>query len=311
MQQVAAQEAPRPPVAHLLVGMWLAWSTTLIAIKVGLRSADPLSFSLLRVALTTVALGAVLLVVRHPQAGPSIPPLRRHGLLALLGLTGVGGFMLLQTLGLRDAPVGAASVVLFSAPLVVAVASRVLLGEVLTRRKALGLIIGWGGVAVVVGVEVGAIGTSPLALMILFGATLSWAANTLLYKAIDGLPSVMHVLFWSHVYSVLLLGLIVAFSGWRFAFDATSSIAVVWAALAGGIGGMGLMFRVLQRRPAGETSSYTFAVPVLAAALGIALLGEPFHVGLAIGPVAVGASVWLIGRDRAAGTRPIIAAAAP
>lgn len=307
MQQVAAQESSRPPVAHLLVGMWLAWSTTLIAIKVGLRSADPLSFSLLRVALTTVVLGVFILVVRHPPGDMSTPTVRRHGLLAALGLTGVGGFMLLQTIGLRDAPVGVASVVLFSAPLAVAIGSRVLLGEVLTRRKVFGLMIGWIGVAVVVGVEVSAIGTSPLALLILFGATLSWAANTLLYKAVDGLPSVVHVLFWSHVYSVLLLGLIVGFSGWRFAFDATSSFAVVWAALAGGIGGMGLMFWVLQRRPAGETSSYTFAVPVLAASFGIALLGEPLHVGLVVGPVAVGVSVWLIGRDREVGGRPVVA----
>lgn len=295
----ATADLERAPVAHLIVGMWLSWSTSLIAIKVGLRSADPLSFSLTRVILTTVVLGAFIVIVRHPAGERTMPALRLHLVLIALGLSGVGGFMLLQTFGLRDAPVGAAAVVLFSQPLVVAVLSRMLFSERLSTRKVAGLIIGWLGVALVIGVEVGSIGTSPFALALVFGATLGWTANTLIYKAVPTLPNIIHVLFWAHLYSVVLLVAIVPAVGWEFEFTATSVAAVTWAALAGGIGGMGLMFKVLQRRLPGEASSYLFAVPIIAAGLGVALLGEPLHIGLVVGPLAVGASIWLISRGTA------------
>jgi len=296
MSQGATAESERAPVAHLIVGMWLSWSTSLIAIKVGLRSADPLSFSLARVVLTTVVLGAFILIARHPSGESTMRTLPLHLVLIALGLTGVGGFMLLQTFGLRDAPVGAAAVVLFSQPLVVAVLSRMLFSERLTTRKVAGLAIGWLGVALVIGVEVGSIGTSPFALALVFGATLGWTANTLIYKAAPALPNIIQVLFWAHLYSVALLAAIVPFVGWRFEITAVSIAAVTWAALAGGVGGMGLMFRVLQRRPAGEASSYLFAVPIIAAGLGVLLLEEPLHIGLVVGPFAVGASIWLISR---------------
>lgn len=299
MSQGVAPDLARAPVVHLIVGMWLSWSTTLIAIKIGLRSADPLTFSLVRVVLTTLVLGVFIVLAGHGSGERTMRTLPLHLVLLALGLTGVGGFMLLQTFGLRDAPVGAASVVLFSQPLVVAVLSRVLFTERLFLRKVAGLVIGWLGVAFVIGVEVGSIGTSPLALALVFGAALGWSTQTLIYKAVPALPNIIHVLFWTHLYSLGLLAAIVPFVGWRFEVSAVSITAVVWAALAGGVGGMGLMFRVLQRRPAGEASSYLFAVPIIAAGLGVVLLGEPAHIGLAVGSLAVGASIWLISRGRA------------
>jgi drug/metabolite transporter (DMT)-like permease len=55
----------------------------------------------------------------------------------------------------------------------------------------------------------------------------------------------------------------------------------------------------LRRGKAGVVSSWTFAVPVLATALGVLLLDETAHITLLLGGAAVAAGIYLVNTRQA------------
>jgi len=71
-------------------------------------------------------------------------------------------------------------------------------------------------------------------------------------------------------------------------------VTMIWAGVGASVGGFGLQFVLLRRGQAGVVSSWIFAVPILAAALGVLLLGERLHPGLFLGGTAVAAGIYLV-----------------
>lgn len=59
------------------------------------------------------------------------------------------------------------------------------------------------------------------------------------------------------------------------------------------------MFVLLRRGQASVVCAYLFPIPIIASALGIALLGEPFHWEIVPGALAVSIAIWLVNAPRA------------
>jgi drug/metabolite transporter (DMT)-like permease len=277
----------------LIAGLWTVWSVTFLAIKVALTGASPELFALLRVTAAVVVLVAIV-GGRRWRSGARLPAFRAHRTCLGLGLLNVAGFLIFQNLGMVAAPVGLSSVLIYTQPLLVAIAARLLLGERLTPRRLVGLASGWAGVVVVVGAEFDT-GTTPLSsILLLLAAAVCWSGGTLLFKSALAEGDLWRVLLWQNVYGLVPIALLAAVRPGSMDWGAPLIFGVLWAGIGASIAGFGLQFMLLRRGEASVVSSWIFAVPILAAGLGVLLLGEPLEVGLVVGAVAVGAGIYLV-----------------
>lgn len=273
----------------VLVALWLVWATGLISIKFGLQRADPMAFAVLRVATTTVLLGAAL-VLRRSSADTAAARSQVHRWALRVGLTQMVAFFTLQSLGMADAGAGLSAILLYTQPFMVAIAARAVLGERLSPRQLVGMVLGWCGVAVLVGGEAAA-GTTPVgAMVLLLLAAVAWAASTILFKHVPTEVPLVPLLFWMNVYAVGPLLLFALGSQSTVVWGPHLVLATVWTAAFAGIGGMGLSFVLLRRGEASVVSSWIFAVPIVTALLGVPVLGETLdpRMFLAGGLVALG-----------------------
>lgn len=277
----------------VIVGLWAIWSSAFIGIKLGLSYSSPEAFAVLRV-LAAIAVLLVIVLASHASrfrvlSGRGI---HRYGL--LLGATNTAGFLLLQNAGMVEAQVGIASVLIYTQPLLVALGAALLLRERLTVRQTLGLLTGWFGVALVVLGEL-EVGVTPLrSIVLLLGAALAWAIGTLLFKWLPADVSVWGLLLWQNIYGLLPVTLVALWGTSTAEWGAPLVIAVIWAGVGASIGGFGLQFVLLRRGKASIVSSWIFAVPIIAAALGVVVLGDRLHPGLFLGGAAVAAGIYLV-----------------
>src|SRR6202451_4397331 len=134
--------------------VYVVWGTTYLAIRVGDRHVPPLLFAGVRY----VAAGAILYPIAArlaPRRGSTAPARRptvnewiAGGVIGIVLLVaGNGGLSVAET----SLPSGFAAVLGATVPLWMIVFARVLERERITWRKALSLVVGLGGVAILVG----------------------------------------------------------------------------------------------------------------------------------------------------------------
>ncbi len=290
----------------LVVALWLVWSTAFVAIKLGLRHADPNSFTVLRVVAALVTLLAVCALGNRWHG---LLDRRLHTYAVPLGLSNVAGFLVLQNLGLVDAPVGVGSVLIYTQPFLVALGAWLLRDERLRLWQVAGMALGWLGVVVVVAGELDVGATPRSAVVLLLLSAVSWAAGTLIFTGVPSDLSVLDLLLLMNAYGLVPIAALVGLGigpAPSVEWGPALLVAAVWAGAGASIGGLGLQFLLLRRGKAGVVSSWTFAVPVLAAVQGVLLLGEDAHLTLLLGGAAVALGIWLVNRrprGRPAGPR--------
>jgi len=127
-----------------LVTVVLAWGLVWPVNKVLLESLSPLWMMALRSAIATVALFAIAgargRLARPPR--PDVPVLLSITLLHMIG------FGVLAAWGLQTVPTGRSVVLAYTTPLWVAPGAALFLGERLTPRRLVGVVIGLGGLLV-------------------------------------------------------------------------------------------------------------------------------------------------------------------
>ena len=131
----------------------LLWSTGFLGAKFGLPHAEPLTFLALRYALVIVLMSSLAWLMRAPWPGDWRQWFH-------IGVTGVlvhalylGGVFTAIDNGLAA---GLAALVVGLQPILTALGAGVLLGDQVRMRQWLGLVLGFAGVALVVGSKLGA-----------------------------------------------------------------------------------------------------------------------------------------------------------
>lgn len=284
----------------MIAGLWTIWSSAFLAIKAGLSHSSPEAFALLRV-LAAVAVLLVVVTLRRDPHGGFLGGRGIHRYCMVLGATNVAAFLVLQNAGMVEAQIGIASVLIYTQPLLVALGAVLLLHERLTKRQVLGLLSGWLGVAFVVVGELNLGLTPASSALLLLGAALAWAIGTLMFKTLPSDLSLWSVLLWQNIYGLLPVSIIALWGSGTATWGMPLLVGVLGAGVGASIGGFGLQFVLLRRGKAGVVSSWIFAVPVIASALGVVVLGETLHLGLFVGGAAVAAGIYLVnapGRSR-------------
>lgn len=257
----------------------LIWSTGFVVARYGLPYAEPLTFLSMRFA-------GVLAVLAPFSIGAGIAwPSRRQGIhMAVAGVLlqagYLGGVWIAIHLGMGA---GLAALVVGLQPLLTAVAGR-WMGEPPSARQWAGLVLGFVGVALVVGNRIGTQGLTWQALAFAVAALLSITAGTvyqrrfcpgvdlragLLLQFGASLAVVLPAAWWFETMAVQ----------WTWALAG----AWAWSVFALSIGAICLLFLLIRRGAATRVASLMYLTPAVTALMAWAAFDEPLTATMVAG----------------------------
>jgi drug/metabolite transporter (DMT)-like permease len=278
-------------------GGWLApaplffvvlWSTGFIAAKFGLPYAPPLSFLIVRCLGAMLVLLPLVLASRAPWPRGRIVHVAVAGLLLQAGY--LGGVWSAIKIGM---PAGLSALIVGLQPILTAFAAP-LVGERVTRRQWLGLLLGLGGVGLVVYAKISLNGLSPAAIGFCVLALLSITSGTLYQKRFCpqfDLRTGTLIQFTASALLLLPFAVVLEDFGpslsnvqWTPQFLG----ALLWSVLALSIGAIFLLFRLISRNDATRVTSLLYLTPPTTAVMAWLMFGEALSpLGLAGMAVAV------------------------
>jgi len=170
--------------------------------------------------------------------------------------------------------------------------------------RLLGLLIGIGGVAGLLGVDVGGDRARFVGAVMVLLATLSYASSTLLVKrAFSDVPLLGVVAVATAISSLLLAPFAVALTPARL-----PSLQVVLALAALGVlctaAGLLLFFALIVQAGPSRAAVITYMNPAVAVALGVIVLGEPLTGAIVGGFLLIILGSWLSTRRPAPRSQP-------
>lgn len=261
------------PRAHVLLALAVmaVWGSNFVVIKVALTQLPPLLLATLR--FSCAFLPAAFFLKR-----PDVP---WRNLAAYGVLIGAGQFGLLFIAMKSDITPGLASLVVQSQVFFTIGLSMWLTGERLKTVQVAALGVASVGLVIIL-INAGGAAT-PLGLMLVLGAALSWAGGNMVSRAAGKVDQLAYVV-WASVFAVPpLLGFALIFEGWPamargFAdADMITWAAVIWQAVGNTMFGYGAWGWLLARHPAATVAPMALLVPLFGMGASTLLLGEPLQ----------------------------------
>ncbi|MFF4771351.1 DMT family transporter [Microtetraspora fusca] len=272
------------------------WSSAFIAGIPGVKAAPPLLLMFARFALAGALLSAYALVTRAPwPRGRALAHIAVTGL--LIQAVQFGAFYTALGMGF---PAAVVSLVQGLNPVVVVLASR-FLGETVSRRQALGFVLGAAGVVLAVAdrVSLSAWGVA-LCLVGLSGLS----AGTLYQKRFVPVMDVRTGTAVQLLASAPVVGLAcVALETPRVSDWAAFGGSVAWMVLVNSIAAFILLNTMLLRWSAGRVSTLFFLTPSVTAVMAWLIAGQTLH-PLAVAGLVLGAAGVLLANHRASANQP-------
>jgi drug/metabolite transporter (DMT)-like permease len=275
-------------------GFVLLWSSAFSVGKIAIADCPPLIF----LAIRFLAAGVLMLGLAAVSGFRWTLSKRDVAVFAALGVANQAMYLGIGFIALKTVSAGLAAVIISSNPIVAAVFAVLLLGERMTWRKALGLLLGLAGVAFIVRSRL-ILGTDQLGGIVLSGvALLAFVCGTILFKLFapkDGL--------WIGN-GVQSLAAGIAIMPFAAGFESVGQIVPTWSLLAAfaysaffvSVFAYLLWFRILTVSGATAASSYHFLIPPLGMAFGWLLLGEHLALADLFGIVPVALGIYLVTR---------------
>jgi drug/metabolite transporter (DMT)-like permease len=207
----------------LLAGLTLAWGFNWTAMKVALTEVSPWTFRSLCLGLGSGVLFAVLRAGGQRLAVPK----GQWPRLAMLAGFNITAWNLLVAFGLLSIPSGRAAILAYLMPAWAIPLSILVLGERMTGRRMAGLALGIGGLLLLLGERLFALGDAPVGSLLVVGASLSWALGTVLQKRFPmSMPAAAYTAW------IMLLGGVPIFIGAILLDDLSALVAIgLWPAL--------------------------------------------------------------------------------
>lgn len=278
----------------LLLGMAVFFGGTWVAGKVAVEEVPPATIAAARFAIATVLLWAwarTRAPVRRPRLG-DLP------LVAALGATAVAGYNLFFLYGLELAPATDGAIIVPGlAPVLTAALAWPLLGERIGARGALGFVLAFAGLLLVVD-PAGGVSSDRLlgAVLFVLGAA-CWGTYSILGKtATTRFDPVTATLYGTASGTLMLLPFSFAGRGWA---ELGSASLETWASVAylgvfGTVLAFVLFYEGLKRIGPSRAASFALLVPVFGVLGAVLLLDEPLGLSTVVGGATVIAGLWLV-----------------
>jgi len=299
--RVSLQTKWRPKVGWGVPLAWLTlcivWSSTWLAIKIGLRDLPPISFVAIRFLIAIIVLVAVSMGRTHllPQTPNDY---------VVLAVTGILMFALNYSLlfwAELHVSSGLAAVLQATIPICGMIFAHWMLpNEPLRLPNLVGAIIALGGVSLICARLLGFSG--PLAfwggVAVVVGAASAAFANVLV-KARSMQLSAAMLAAWQMIFGtvpLLLLGFIIDGNPARFHWTPSSVFCLLYLAVIGSALTFLLLYWLLPRLTVAQLQSISLITPPGAVMLGWLLGGETFPFSSLFGAALVLVGVWMIFR---------------
>ncbi len=266
----------------------LIWSTTWAVIRVGLRGIPPFTGVALRFALASVVLLS-LAPVFGIRLGRQPNELRIWAINTFLTFAIPYSVLYWSEQWL---PSGLAAVIFATVPLVTALAAHFMLpAERLTARRAVGVLVGFGGIAVLYSGDFRALGggqVAKAAAVMLIAPVCAGLANVALKRWGEGI----HPLSIGAVpmaVTAVLMGTVARLveHGRPVTFNTPTVLSLLYLGLIGSALPFTLYFWLLRRQSATGMAMINYATPVLAVTIGTFFLDEPFTLRIVLGSALV------------------------
>jgi len=306
---VTAAFARRSPaaVAAALATIYLVWGSTYLAIRVTDRTMPPLLMSSVRFLVAGTALYA------FASRGRARPTFREWRAAAIVGaallFVGNGGVAWVET----RLESGLAALIVAIVPLWFAVMDRAFFGRRLSGPAIAGLVVGFGGVALLVHPGGGGDVLPMLALLV---TTAAWAGGSLYARgaalpASPLLSASMQMLAASAFLAVAGLAKGEARGIHTDTFSTKPVIAFVYLVLVGSLIAFSAYAWLLKNVRVSVVSTYAFVNPVIAVALGTVFLNEKIGWSTLAAGAAIIVAVVLIVTARAPRKQSVVEVPAP
>jgi drug/metabolite transporter (DMT)-like permease len=276
-----------------LFTIYIVWGSTFAAIELAVRTIPPF----LTMASRHLVAGSILLVWGLTRERERIG--RQQILAAAIfgGALFVGGHGLLAWSQQRI-PSGVAALLIASIPLWVAVLDRLVFGRRLSRRAVLGLVVGFGGVALLVDPWGGG-PIDTLGALVAVVSAACWAAGSLYAR---GAPLPRGPILSAAIASLAGGTLLLLASGLRGELSGVDSAAISGESLfgvgylivVGSLVGLTAYVWLLKVAPISLVATYAYVNPVVAVLIGWAILDESFTATIILAGALIVAAVAMI-----------------
>jgi drug/metabolite transporter (DMT)-like permease len=278
----------------LIAAFCLLWSLAFAVSKLALADCPPL----LLLTVRFLVAGAITLVGAAAFRANWRLAWRDVLLLAAIGIANNALYLSFSYSGMRTVSAGLTALIVSTNPVLTSLLAACFLGERMTFRKIVGLVLGIAGVAFIVESRLATGTASMLGIGFILAALMSLVGGTILFKRFA--PSTNLVV--GNGVQTLASGF--ALIPFAFAFESVGEIHPTWRlfatlaylTLCGSVVGYLLWFRLLTVFGASAASAYHFLLPPLGMLFGWILLGEHVDARDLMGVLPVAAGIYLVTR---------------
>src|SRR6201999_1562693 len=287
----------------LYIGLFcLLWSFAFVAGKIGVTDCPPLILLAARFTLAGILILGLSAFRRQDRQYAWQFSWREVPTFAILGLANNALYLGLGYTGLKSVSAGLGGLIVSANPIFTAGLAALFLGEVLTWRKVLGLLLGITGVGLIVWHRM-SVGTDSLhGILFTLASLASIVTGTILFKLFAPKGS----LWIGNGIQNLAAGIVLIPIAFTFA-DVSEIVpslrllgAFAFLVFGGSILAYFLWFHLLKVCGATEASAYHFLMPPLAMFFAWLVLGEQVAARDLLGIVPVALGIYLVTRQAAA-----------
>lgn len=294
MSPVGGAAAAERGVPALLMTVMMAWGLNIPAVKALTAVMDVVWIGAIRLLAATFVITACLWL--RDRRLPRLRP-RDLGLLACIAFFTIYLNQLLFVQGMRMSSATSASLMMALMPLLALVAGAFAFRESVTPRTGLGLLVGFGGVALVVLMAPGArVGMPGLGELVILSGLLAFIGGGLLIERAARELDVL-VVGWA-IYlmgTLMLVAHALAAGGWQRTAAAFEADWVWWCVLYSGVLGTALSnvgwYYAIGRMGQSHASPYLYWIAVFGVVFSALTLSEPLGWWHALGLAMVVAGV--------------------
>ena len=264
-------KAPSPLIAAMPALFVLLWSTGFIIAKLALPHAPPLTFLAMRFGCVLALMLPIAIAFGAPW--PKSPRQTLH--LALAGALLHGGYLAGVFCAIdHGMSAGMTSLIVGTQPILTAVAGP-LIGERVSRRQWLGLLLGFAGVSMVVSNRTSTAGVDAASVALSLMALASMTAGTLYQKRFCGTMDLRTGSVVQFTAAALVVLPFAVFAESR-AVDWSGELlfALAWSVLVMSLGAISLLYLLIRRGAATNVSSLFYLTPPTTAVMAYLVFGE-------------------------------------
>jgi drug/metabolite transporter (DMT)-like permease len=292
-----------PPQARIwlaLLVLYFVWGSTYLGIAIAVETIPPFLMAGVRFLIA----GLILLGWSFAREGRtfSLPSAREWRDSALVGALLLGGGMGMVAYGELTVPSGITALLIALMPVWVAILGRLFLGQRLPRLAVFGIVLGFVGVAILIGPSAfgGTGALAPLGLVAILISPIAWSSGSLFASHRATLPSRPLVATGAQMTcgGLVLLAMSAVsgeLPGFRLdAVSAESLIAMAYLTVIGSLLAFTAYGWLLRVAPLPLIATYAYVNPVVAVVLGAIVLREPIELRTLVAGAVIIVSVAVI-----------------